>query len=138
MVKQRDEVIYNMSKLDFFACAKTKTQVSCAVTAQLISAFVFATWIIKFLFFLNPKFQASFHRLWLHSLVCVRPGFLAHLSRRLTGELIVCPCSGVRRPSSVGVRRRSQFQRSSPLKPLGQSKPNFMWSILRKGERKFI
>ena len=65
-------------------------------------------------------------------------GFLAHLSRRLTGELIVCPCSGVRRPSSVGVRRRSQFQRSSPLKPLGQSKPNFMWSILRKGERKFI
>ena len=26
--------------------------------------------------------------------------FLAHLSRRLTGELIVCPCSGVRRPSA--------------------------------------
>ena len=65
-------------------------------------------------------------------------GFLAHLSRRLTGELIVYPCSVRRpsvRPSSV---RRSQFQRSSPLKPLGQSKPNFMWSILRKGERKFI
>ena len=32
--------------------------------------------------------------------------FLAHLSRRLTGELIVYPCSGVRRPSSVVVRRR--------------------------------
>ena len=31
---------------------------------------------------------------------------LAHLSRRLTGELIVYPCSGVRRPSSVVVRRR--------------------------------
>ena len=71
--------------------------------------------------------------------------FLAHLSRRLTGELIVYPCSGVRpssvrrpsvvRPSSV---RRSHFQRSSPLKPLGQSKPNFIWSIHRKGERKFI
>ena len=59
---------------------------------------------------------------------------LAHLSRRLTGELnIVYSCSGVR--LSVG---HSQFQRSSPLKPLGQSKPNFMWSILRKGERKFI
>ena len=27
--------------------------------------------------------------------------FLAHLSRRLTGELIVYPCSGVRRPSSI-------------------------------------
>ena len=41
------------------------------------------------------------------------------------GELIVYPCSGVR-PSSV--RRPSvvhHFQRSSPLKPLGQSKPNF-------------
>ena len=59
--------------------------------------------------------------------------FLAHLSRRLTGELIVYPCSGVR-PSSVVHR----FQRSSPLKPLGQSKPNFIWSILRKGEQKFI
>ena len=67
--------------------------------------------------------------------------FLAHLSRRLTGELIVYPCSGVRPSSSVRrppVVRRPQFQRSSPLKPLGQSKPNFMWSILRKGERKFI
>ena len=40
---------------------------------------------------------------------------LAHLSRRLTGELIVYPCSVV--------RRRSHFQRSSPLKPPGQSKP---------------
>ena len=35
--------------------------------------------------------------------------FLAHLSRRLTGELIVYPCSGVRRPSSVVVRRRPSF-----------------------------
>ena len=50
------------------------------------------------------------------------------------GELIVYPCSGVR-PSYVV---RPQFQTSSPLKPLGQSKPNFMWSLLGKGERKFI
>ena len=35
--------------------------------------------------------------------------FLAHLSRRLIGELIVYPWSGVHRPSaSVGVRRRPQ------------------------------
>ena len=52
--------------------------------------------------------------------------FLALLSRRLRGW----PCSVVRR-SSVVVR--PQFQRSSPLKPLGQSKPNFTWSILRTG-----
>ena len=65
--------------------------------------------------------------------------FLAHLSRRLTGELIVYPCSGVRPSSSVRPSiRRPKFQRSSPLKPLGQSKPNFMWSILSKEERKFI
>ena len=30
------------------------------------------------------------------------------------------------------------FQTSSSLKPLGQSSPNFMWSLLGKGERKFI
>ena len=57
-----------------FAYAKTKMQISCAVTAQLISAFVFATWIIQSLYFLNPKFRASSHLQWLPSLVCVSPG----------------------------------------------------------------
>ena len=55
--------------------AKTKAQISCAVTAQLMSA------------------------------------FLAHLSRRLEGELIVYPWSGIR-PSSASVvcRHHPQFQ----------------------------
>ena len=47
--------------------------------------------------------------------------FLAHLSQRLIGELIVYSCSGVR-PSvlpSVVVVRRPQFQTSSP-KPLAR------------------
>ena len=57
-----------------FAYWKTKPQISCAVTAQLISAFVFATRIVQSLFFLNPKFQASSYLLWLHSPVCVGPG----------------------------------------------------------------
>ena len=57
-----------------FAYAKTKPQISCAVTAQLISAFVFVTWIVQSLYFLNPKFRASSYLLWLHSLVCVGPG----------------------------------------------------------------
>ena len=52
------------------ACAKTKTQISCAVTAQLISAFVFASQIVQSLFCLNPKIQASSHFLP----VCVIPG----------------------------------------------------------------
>ena len=39
--------------------AKTKAQISVAVTAILISAFVFATRIVQFLDFLNPEFSAS-------------------------------------------------------------------------------
>ena len=52
---------------------KTKTQISCAVTTELISAFVFATQIVQSLFFLNLKFQASSLLLWQHSMICVRP-----------------------------------------------------------------
>ena len=61
-------------KTGFFAYAKTKPQISCAVTAQLISAFVFATQIVQSLFILNSKFQASSHLLWLYSPVCVGSG----------------------------------------------------------------
>ena len=44
------------------------------VTAQLISAFVFASQIVHPLYFLNLKFHASSHLLLLYSLVCVEPG----------------------------------------------------------------
>ena len=57
-----------------YAYAKTKAQISCAVTAQLISAFAFATQIVQVLFFLNPKFQASNHLLRLYRRACVKPG----------------------------------------------------------------
>ena len=44
---RRVSIVYSMSlvmrKPGFFAYAKTKTQISFAVTAKLISAFVFAT-----------------------------------------------------------------------------------------------
>ena len=49
-----------------------------AVTAKLISAFVFATRIVQFLFYLNPKFQASSSFLCLYRSVCVRPGRKPH------------------------------------------------------------
>ena len=49
-------------------------QISVAVTAKLISAFVFDTRIIQSLYFPNPKFKASSHLLWLYSPVCVGPG----------------------------------------------------------------
>ena len=54
--------------------AKTKAQISFAVTAKLISAFVFATRIVQFLFYLNPKFQASSSFLSLYRPVFVGPG----------------------------------------------------------------
>ena len=57
-----------------FAKAKTKAHISFAVTAKLISAFVFATRIVHFMCFLNPKFSASSNLLCLYSLICVRPG----------------------------------------------------------------
>ena len=62
-----------MRKPDF-ASVKTKVLISCAVTAQLISAFVFPTWIVQSLLFLNPKFQASSLYLRLYRPVYVRPG----------------------------------------------------------------
>ena len=68
------KVSLDMSKKKILAYAKTKTQISFAVTAKLISAFVFATWIVQLLFYINPKFHASSHLLWLYSLVCVGPG----------------------------------------------------------------
>ena len=58
--------------------------------------------------------------------------FLAHLSQSLIGELIVYQWSGVR--PSVVCLVRPHYETSSSLKPLGRSKPNFMWSLLREKE----
>ena len=48
-------------------------RISFAVTAKLISAFVFATRIVQPLFYLNPKFQAPSSFLCLYRSVCVGP-----------------------------------------------------------------
>ena len=48
------------------------------------------------------------------------PGFLAHLSRRLLGELIVYPCSGVRR-----CRRLSPFSNIYICKTYGPNATKF-------------
>ena len=44
------------------------------ITVKLITALVFTTRIVQFLYFLNPKFSASSHLLGLYRLVCVGPG----------------------------------------------------------------
>ena len=63
-----------------------------AVTAKLISAFVFATWIVQYLFFLNTKFSASSHLQWLYSLVYVRPGlkprWFSHVAAHILNVLL--------------------------------------------------
>ena len=61
-------------KPGFLRYAKTKTQISFAVTSKLISTFAFVTRIVQSFYFLNPKFQASSHFLWLYRPVCVGPG----------------------------------------------------------------
>ena len=61
-------------KTGFLHMRKTKAQISFAVTVKLISTFVFTTQMVQSLYFLNPKFQASRHLLWLYSPVCVGPG----------------------------------------------------------------
>ena len=50
---------------------KTNTRYSFMKTVQLISTFVFPTYIVQYLYSLNPKFQASRNLLWLYSSVCV-------------------------------------------------------------------
>ena len=57
-------------KKAFFCICENKD----AVTAKLISAFVSATRLERFIYFLNSEFQASFHLLWLNSLVYVGHG----------------------------------------------------------------
>ena len=75
MPHQYDLVIRKPLENQIFAYAKTKTQISFAVTAKLISAFVFATWIVQSLFYFYPKFQASSHLLRLYRPVCLKPGW---------------------------------------------------------------
>ena len=77
-----------------FAYAKTKAQISFAVTAKLISASVFATRIVYFLFYLNPKFQASSSFLRLYRPVCVGPGRKPRrpvFSRRGSNKVLAFP-----------------------------------------------
>ena len=69
-----------------FAYVKTKTQISCAVNAQLISAFVIATQIVQFLFYFYSKIQASSFLLRLYRPIFVGPG--------RNPKLLVSSCSG--------------------------------------------
>ena len=59
-----------MRKPAFCICENKDTD---QLRSYCISAFVFTTQIVEFLFFLNLKFPAYNHLLWLYSPVCVGP-----------------------------------------------------------------
>ena len=74
--------------------------------AQLISAFVFATYIVQSILFLNPKFQVcTSHLLLLSSPVCVGPG--RNLECRFTRDAVrqISNKAGYLCPSSLVVNR---------------------------------
>ena len=50
----------------YIVCSNKYTDQLCG-NRTAISAFVFTTWIVQSLYFLNPKFQASSHLLWLYN-----------------------------------------------------------------------
>ena len=54
---------------------------------------------------ISPSYYPVLRIAFLETQLCFFLSFLAHLSRRLIGELIVYPWSGVRRTSSVRRRR---------------------------------
>ena len=65
---------HHEKKQQIFAFAKTKAQISFAVIA---------TPIVQFLFFLNPKFQASSLLLRLYRLVCVKEDQFSRITARV-------------------------------------------------------
>ena len=81
-------------KTCFFAYMRKQRRRS--VTAQLISAFVFATQKVQSIYLLNPKFQAHNDLLWLYSLVgnredkfCRDAAHIALSSKILIGSIWV-------------------------------------------------
>ena len=88
--------------------------------AQLISAFVFATWIVQSLFYLNPKFQAStltkMKRLQLGCCYYAAIKYVCNNWLRQSSQLerlVAClqqPCSFYQRLQAHRATTRSQLQ----------------------------
>ena len=77
-----NKILTLMSKINIYEICHEKNnilhkrkqaQISFAVIGKLISTFVLATRIVQLLYFLNPKFPASYHLTCLYSSVCVGP-----------------------------------------------------------------
>ena len=75
-----------MRKPMFCICENKDTD---QLRAKLISAFVFATYIVQSLYFLNLNFKLLAISRWLFSLICVRPGqnpqcWFSHIAAQLS------------------------------------------------------
>ena len=71
MKEKKNNTIEPRREKTGFLHMQKKAQIHCTVTAQPISAFIFAIRVIQTLYYLNPKFQASGHPLWLYGPICV-------------------------------------------------------------------
>ena len=78
-----------MRKLDF-TYAKIKTQISCAVIAQLISAFVFDRRAVQFVLYLFPKCQASSTGWFVSDLVGNTEDRFSHVAAHMLGYKSTC------------------------------------------------
>ena len=75
---EKMKATYYMSlvmRIPAFCVCENKDADQLRCDRELISAFVFATRIVHSFFFLDTKFQASSHLMWLYSLVCVGHGW---------------------------------------------------------------
>ena len=95
-----------MRKRSFCICENKGADQLRGNSARLICAFVFATRIVRSLYFLNPKFQAPSHLLWLYSPVCV--GLVGNPEDWFLSHLLIARCDiGVQvsvRPSTIYVK----------------------------------
>ena len=92
-----------------------------AITAKLISAFVFATRIVHFLFYLNPKFQDSSSFLCLYRSVCVRPGrkphcWFSHEAAHFSKNVLVYVKSYIQHHRTLALERPSNTKHTTMMK----------------------
>ena len=100
-------VSHVMRKPGFRLCenAKTKTQISCDVIAQLISPFVFVTRIVQFLLYFYPNFQ-DFSLLCVYRSTCVGPG------GKSQSQLFSCHGSYNQRNKNLSINKTSSEYKS--------------------------
>ena len=88
-----------------------RKQRSRSVTAQLISAFVFAARIVQFLLYLYPKFQDSSFLLWVYRSVCVGPAWKSR--RPILAHHQYKACHTIKQQVAACIRKQRYVMRKS-------------------------